>query len=275
MTAATEGEEGAAAPLDALQQRFAEALQGGDDSLVAGLGIQAEGGADAVRRFAVYRNNVYHSLTEALADAHPVVLRLVGEKFFRALARAWLDAGGLPRHAPLHDYGAGFPAFVEAFPPAAQLPWLGDVAQVEQLWLRAWHGADAQAPCTHALHAEAPEGAALAHERLLLHPSLTTADLRWPAVAIWQAHQQPDAEARLEAIRMAQQENVAVAVRAPPAQVRLFSLSPEAGGFVSRLQAGEPVLDAAQSLGEDEMRQTLAALAEAGAILGLGEAPTP
>ena len=273
MTATTDGQGDAPLSLDGLQQRFAEALQSGDGSRLAGLGIRAAR-PDAARRFAVYRNNVCHSLVQALADAHPVTVRLVGEKFFRAMARAWLDAGGLPRHAPLHDYGEGFPAFVEGFPPAAQLPWLGDVARVEQTWLRAWHGADAP-PGTSAAPDLRPQsiGAQAARMSLLLHPSLATAALRWPAVAVWQAHQQPDAEVRLEGLRMARRDNVAVAVRPRHAEVRLLCLPGEAAGFLGRLQAGERVLDAAQGLGEDAVRRSLAALAEAGAVLGLQEAP--
>lgn len=271
MSGATGGKGDAPLSLDGLQERFAAALRGGGDSLLAGLGIRAEG-ADAARRFAVYRNNVYHSLSRALQDAHPVATRLVGEEFFRAVARAWLDAGGLPDHAPLHDYGEGFPAFLESFPPAAQLPWLGDVARVEQAWLRAWHGADAPRAAAPDACLPSVGGEEMARMSLLLHPSLATAALRWPAVAIWQAHQRPDAEARLGEVDVAERQNLAVAVRARHGEVRVFSLAGEAAGFVRRLQAGAPVLDAAQGTGEDAVRESLAALAQAGAVLGTGEA---
>ena len=272
MSGATGGKGDAPLSLDGLQERFAAALRGGGDSLLAGLGIRAEG-ADAARRFAVYRNNVYHSLSRALQDAHPVATRLVGEEFFRAVARAWLDAGGLPDHAPLHDYGEGFPAFLESFPPAAQLPWLGDVARVEQAWLRAWHGADAPRAAAPDACLPSVGGEEMARMSLLLHPSLATAALRWPAVAIWQAHQRPDTEARLAGMDIARRENVAVAVRARHGEVRVFSLPAAAAGFLQRLRAGERVLDAAQGTGEDAVRRTLAALAEAGAVLGLREKP--
>ena len=272
MSGATEGKGDAPLSLAGLQERFAAALRGGDDSLLAGLGIRAEG-ADAARRFAVYRNNVYHSLSRALQDAHPVATRLVGEEFFRAVARAWLNAGGLPDHAPLHDYGEGFPAFLESFPPAAQLPWLGDVARVEQAWLRAWHGVDAPRDAAPDARLPSVGGEEMARMSLLLHPSLATAALRWPAVAIWQAHQRPDTEARLAEMDIARRENVAVAVRARDGEVQVFSLPAAAAGFLQRLRAGERVLDAAQGTGEDAVRRTLAALAEAGAVLGLREKP--
>ncbi len=42
---------------------------------------------DLARRFAVYRNNVAHSLSDALAQRFPVVARITGGDFFTALAR--------------------------------------------------------------------------------------------------------------------------------------------------------------------------------------------
>mgnify|MGYP000267026151 CR=1 FL=1 len=52
-------------------------------------GVTARDPAEAARRFAVYRNNVAHSLSRALASRYPVIERLVGEDFFRPLAAAF------------------------------------------------------------------------------------------------------------------------------------------------------------------------------------------
>jgi Putative DNA-binding domain len=46
----------------------------------------------ADRRFAVYRNNVVAGLVDALARRFPVVCRLVGDEFFRAMARVYATA---------------------------------------------------------------------------------------------------------------------------------------------------------------------------------------
>ena len=303
MPSSNEKKAGGGLSLNALQARFAAALQNGDDAALADLGIQASGNIDAAKRFAVYRNNVFHSLTQALADAHPVVERLVGEEFFRALARAHLDAGGLPKHAPLHDYGAGFADFIEGFAPAAGLPWLGDVARVERTHLRAWHSADAPMNAGAGIippsEADAGNDAGddadperIAGMALLLHPSLTMEALNWPAVAVWEAHQQSDVEAGLAKIRMRAQKNIVVAVRGRIAGVagageiageggengetmRVFSLPWQAQGFLHRLGAGERVLDAAHGMEEEILRQVLASLAQNGAILGLRERATP
>lgn len=44
---------------------------------------------EVAERFRIYRNNFYHGLSQQLAEAYPVVLRLVGEAFFSATARAF------------------------------------------------------------------------------------------------------------------------------------------------------------------------------------------
>src|SRR5687768_8615978 len=85
--------------------------------------VVAPGGGDAARRFAVYRNNVVVGLVDALASRFPVVERVVGAEFLRAMARLYVAAEP-PRSPLLFRYGDTFPAFVEGFPPAAALPWL-------------------------------------------------------------------------------------------------------------------------------------------------------
>ena len=100
------------------------------------------GGPDRLR-FAVYRNNVHVSLVEALAKAFPITLRLVGDAFFRAMARAYV-ADHKPQSPLLIRYGESFPEFVAGFAPAARLAYLPDLARLEQAWLRAYHSAEAR-----------------------------------------------------------------------------------------------------------------------------------
>ena len=79
------------------------------------------------RRFAVYRNNVQHGLSVALATRFPVIERLVGADFFAATARVF--AAQHPPETPvLQDWGEAFPTFLAGFEPAAELPYLADVA---------------------------------------------------------------------------------------------------------------------------------------------------
>ena len=66
------------------QSAFADALL--DPARPCPPGLRTWNGSDPARRLAVYRNNVVSSLIDALADTFPVVQRLVGTEFFRAMA---------------------------------------------------------------------------------------------------------------------------------------------------------------------------------------------
>ena len=87
----------------------------------------------APKRFAVYRNNVVVSLVEALMSGFPSLVPLVGETFFRAVARAYAVAH--PPNSPLMlFYGEGFAAFLETFEPTKSLPFLPPVARIDWAW---------------------------------------------------------------------------------------------------------------------------------------------
>ncbi|WP_141701617.1 DNA-binding domain-containing protein, partial [Methyloceanibacter marginalis] len=83
-------------------------------------------GKSPSRRFAVYRNNVYASLIDVLGSRFPVSARLVGEEFFRAMARIYV-AQTPPASPVLLHYGAEFADFVGTFPPASAVPYLACV----------------------------------------------------------------------------------------------------------------------------------------------------
>lgn len=94
------------------------------------------------RRFAVYRNNVAVGLIRALEARFPALANLVGEDFFRAMARDFTRSH--PPHSPvLMAYGDELPAFIATFAPAREMPYLADVARVEAAISRAYHAADA------------------------------------------------------------------------------------------------------------------------------------
>lgn len=145
-----------------------------------------EGLADAAaldRRFLVYRNNVQHGLCSALNQRFPVIARLVGPEFFTAMARVFAAAHP-PATPVLIDWGTAFPAFLEAFPPVAKLPYLADVARLELARGRAYHAADAPVADPAALMQDNPSGL-----RLILAPSVSAFASRHPAVTIWANHQ--------------------------------------------------------------------------------------
>jgi hypothetical protein len=168
------------------QGAFAEALLATD--AVCPPGLTTWNGSAPEKRFAVYRNNVIVSLIDALADSFPVTRELVGEAFFRAMARQFARAAP-PRTPVLAWYGAGFAEFIEAFPAAAGLPYLADVARLELLRVEAWHAADAEPLAPERIARLLGDPAALPEARFILHPSVRLLRSRHAVVSLWAAHQ--------------------------------------------------------------------------------------
>lgn len=218
---------------------FARAFHTGLFSEALPAGVTATAPEEAARRFAVYRNNVGHSLAKALAARFPVIERLVGAEYFSALARAYL-AQHPPKSPQLFLWGRDFPAFLAAFPPLAAMPYLAPVARLEWLRGEAYHAADAPPLTPEALPTLAADPA---RARLGLHPSLRLFEAPCAAVTIWAANQ-PGAEAR-EIDATPHEAALVLRDRADTVQV----LAATAGDlvFIAALGQGAPLLAAAQA----------------------------
>lgn len=152
--------------------------------------------AETRARVDVYRNNVRLNRIAALTDAFANVAMLVGDEYFRALARAYVMATPATS-ANLHEDGATLPAFIRGFAPAAGLPYLADVAEVDWLMQRAYYADDAE-PVDRTVLAEL--GAErFAAASLRLAPSVSVArSSGWPIADILAMHAGA-ATARLDA----------------------------------------------------------------------------
>jgi hypothetical protein len=159
-----------------------------DPDVPAPAGLTSWNGSDPVQRFAVYRNNVIVSLVDALADTFPATQSLLGEEFFRAMAREFVRANP-PRSPVLTFYGQEFPAFIAAFPPAFALPYLPDLARLELAYVSAFFAADAAPLDAAALAAILQQPDQLVGLVLHLHPSLSVLSSPFAVVSLWAAHQ--------------------------------------------------------------------------------------
>lgn len=166
--------------------QFFEALL--DPELPLPAGLTAWNGSDPATRFAVYRNNVVVSLIDVLADSCPVTQALVGDEFFRAMARLFVNHEP-PRSRVLAFYGESFPTFIEAFPPAASVPYLADIARLEMLRMRAYHAADAVELPADAIAQLTAQSDDLPELRIEFHPSVGLLCSRYAVVSLWAAHQ--------------------------------------------------------------------------------------
>jgi hypothetical protein len=247
--------------LAGLQRRFARRL------------LRPEPARD--RRMAVYRNNVAASLVGVLRAHFPVVGRIVGADFFEAAAVAFVRAAP-PASPVLAKYGGGFADFLEGFAPAADLPYLPDVARLE--WARnvAHHAADADSVGIDRLAAVPADR--MGAVQLLLHPAAAVVASPWPVVSIWETNAL-DAEARRigpEApgeTALVTRPDLEVLVRPLPACGDVFVASLRRYALLSDASAAAEAV--AAPVAPFDLAATLAALFGAGAVACLLETESP
>src|SRR5262249_18556206 len=88
-----------------------------------------------------------------------------------------------PRSPLLARYGDAFADFIDAFAPAREISYLGDVARIEAARTRAYHAADVIAVGAADFASVAAE--ALLSLCLVLHPSVEIIRSSHPIVTIW------------------------------------------------------------------------------------------
>ena len=249
------------------QAAFAAALL--DPQLPCPDGLCSANGADPASRFSVYRNNVQSSLINALADSYPVVQQLVGEDFFRAMAAVFVQQH--PPETPLMSrYGEALPAFLDAFEPAASVPYLADVARLERLRTRAYHAADALPVRPEQITAALADPTALSDLRFKLHPSLHLLDSHYAVVAIWAAHQ---GDATLTGIDTRHGQHALVLRNG--LDIEVFAVEPGASVFLRHLLNDQPLLLSAQNSPPFDLSHTLALLIASNAIVHLKNKESP
>jgi hypothetical protein len=218
------------------------------------------------RRFTVYRNNVFASLTACLAARFPAVARLVGEEFFAVTSRVFIDQYP-PASPALLEYGEEFAAFLQTFEPASGLPYLADVARLEWHVATAYHAADARpvgASALQRLGENSPDA------RIDLHPSCATLISRYPIYSIWHTNTHDEAVRPIDA----DSGGEAVLIVRPQFDVSVVRLDVTGTyAFIAALKAGHSLELAAEIGGEVDRRFDLAAaltqLFRCGAVAGV------
>jgi hypothetical protein len=258
----------AARGLVAFQGAFAGALLGAEPRIPQSVERLSE--ADAARRFAIYRNNVHASLSAALAARFPVVKRLVGEDFFRAMALVFVERHP-PRSPVLSAYGAAFPSFLDRFDQAAALPYVGDVARLEWARAVAYHAADDLPLDISTLSSMSPERL---HDAILtFHPGAYVMLSDYPIVSIWRTNAHDRVVCEIGPELPAE----AALVSRPALDVLVTPLPLGAARLIARLAAGETLGAAAQAATDEypelQLSDALALLFGAGAIIHVEGGP--
>lgn len=207
-------------------------------------------GSAATKRFNVYRNNVAVSLTEALEAAFPVVRKLVGDAFFRAMAGVYLRKH--PPQSPLMMfYGAAMPQFLHRFEPARSIAYLPDIARIELALRHAYHAADATPVAARALGDLAPD--TLLGTRLRIAAATQTIISEYPILAIYRRSTQADAPQPV-------MQPESVLITRAGFDPELHGINAAAAHCIAALQAGK-TLGAALATSDETL--------DLGAVLGL------
>ena len=219
--------------------RFADALLTPNAAVPSG--VISHESSTPTRRFAVYRNNVAVGLIGALEKRFPATIRIVGEEFFRGMARSFI-AQHPPCSPVLMIYGDDFPEFIAKFLPARDIAYLADVARLEAARTRAYHAADAVslAPSVWS----AIDSTQLGSVRLRLHPSLTVLTSLHPIVTVWMMN-----SGQLEPAPIEDWQPEHAAILRPRFEVLVKLLPPGGAAFLSSLQRGDCLQLAADAAG--------------------------
>lgn len=188
-------------------------------------------------RLRVYRNNVLHSLTGAMQAQFPVTSRVVGETFFRALARDYVTANP-PNDPALTFIGEDFPHFIQASEHCSPLPWLSDLARLEWLCRKALHAADDS--CLQVADVAQMDPEKLPDMVPVLHDSVTLFCSSWPVLPIWEAHQEDAADA----LNLDQHAQTRAVIVRPAATVQVLAVTPPVFHFLTELSKGKSLLAA-------------------------------
>ena len=158
-----------------------EEWQGFDPLLLQIIHTQGKLGAEA--RLDIYAQMYCARLLDALQEDFPRVAAILGEEQFREMGRAYLRQ--VPScHPSLRYLGAHFAEFLTRQPAETVLPFLGDLARLEQARLDVFDAPDAAPLQIEDLQTIPAE--AWATIRFQVIPALQTLTCAWPVQQVWQ-----------------------------------------------------------------------------------------
>ena len=196
------------------------------------------------RRLEAYRRNVFANLCSALALTYPVTQRIVGDAFFREMARTYVHVEP-SRSGDLNDYGGNFSGFIARYPHAADLPYLADVARLE--WQRQIIelAADAIIAIPDVPFAALATTPADRYDALFfeLDPALRRLNSAWPLADIWRVNQLDfPGDMQVDFSRSCQ-----LLLWRSPSRVELAALDAAEATFLDALIAGHALAPAASA----------------------------
>ena len=114
--------------LKKLQQDFVKYIYDNKKTDILSQIVQSD--IDVAQRVFIYQNNILSNLQDVLGSVYEVCKKLVGEKYFRKIARQFIDQHK-SKSGNLDDYGAEFPEFIKQKESDHKLVYLSQLASLE------------------------------------------------------------------------------------------------------------------------------------------------
>ncbi|MBJ7536133.1 HvfC/BufC N-terminal domain-containing protein [Marinomonas transparens] len=218
--------------------------------------IRANSAIEKEARINVYRNNIFVSLMDALADIFPVTQALVGEDFFRAMAREYILLHQ-PQSPVISEYGDTFSDFIHHFEPAQSLPFLGGLAKLEHSLLQLTNEQEYNTLEREQIAAAFENASDPAQLILALPPSSKVCTCPFAIGSIYQAHQS-DATHKLRDIKTTNSEHLLLAKS--HIYAKLYIISQNEAIFINNLLQGKVLGEAVPDNDNFDLGASLAKL---------------
>jgi len=204
---------------------------------------------EARSRLDIYRNNVIHSLSSAIADLYPIVKRLLGDGFFNGLAIEFVRLNP-PDNSVLVVYGDGFSEFIAQHQACQELPYLSDVARLELFSHQSFHALDFDYFDPEALGQVAPDR--LGDLIFSMHPAVHLLKSAWPVEAIWQEN----LKSQPQQIDIDLAGGCCLLIYRREFEVQVVNLNPHCFNFIKQLSQGKCIAQAWQATVLQAQQQT-------------------
>ena len=181
-------------------------------------------------RLDIYYNNTVLGLTDVLATTYPVLQKIVGENYFRTLARFYIETFSQVT-GNRHKYGEELASFLSAYEPAVSWPYLPDVAAIEWAYFQATIADDVAALDFNELTDLISE---YPNFIVSLHPGVHYFELNFNALEIWKGHQKN----RIEIIELQKTQQTVLIWRDQSDDICLQNISKPLKKLFMRCQEG-------------------------------------
>jgi hypothetical protein len=213
--------------LQHIQTEFADILLSEDESTDL---------LQPLQNMSIYRNNVRSSLINTLLNTYPLMIKLVGQDFFRIAAKDYIKQ--YPScSSNLHDYGQYFSDFLASYPPVKSLTYLAEVAHFEWICHTLDFAADHPPFDIQFLEKLSPDAYPRLH--FVLHPASQVVHFHYPILRIIELCK----EENQEMIDINTGGNHLLIIRRD-LDIKLVLLEAAESAFLMALQEGLPLFQA-------------------------------